>query len=55
MGISVGHQFIGFLGGGVKADGSIHPLAFGKRQLLQSPVNTGTGGIHQTLHLELLG
>jgi hypothetical protein len=30
MGVGIGHQLVGLLGGGIETDGGIHPLLFGK-------------------------
>jgi len=55
VGVAMGHQFIGFFRGCIKADGGICPLALGKGQFREPPVYAGAGGVDQTLHLETFG
>ncbi len=50
LGVSVCHQLVAFLGGGVKADGIVHLILSAVRDLFIGAVNGGAGRIDQMLH-----
>ena len=49
--VGVGHQLVGFLGGGVHADGVVHRIVLGERHLGVAAVDAGAAGVGQVRHL----
>ena len=50
LGIAVGHEFVGLLGGCVKGDGVIHAVIGRERDFLVAAVDAGAGGVNQVFH-----
>ena len=47
MAVGVRHQLIGFLGGGIQADGMVDRVGLGKRHLDVAAVHAGAARVHQ--------
>ena len=50
LGVGVGHEFIALFGGGVEADGVVHLVVCGIRDLFVGAVHTGRTGVDQVPH-----
>ena len=50
LGVGVGHEFIALFGGGVEADGVVHLVVRGVRDLFVGAVHAGRAGVDQVPH-----
>jgi tryptophan synthase beta subunit len=55
MGVGFAHQFVGLLGGGVEADGLVHPVFHREGQLGVAAIDAGGGGIDHVFHAAVAG